>query len=227
MSTAGLGGDAGADFGNSFCNDHHFHYGYFLYTAAVIGYLDPSWLQGADKAFVDMLARDFASPTNDQFFPFSRSFDMYHGHSWAKGLFESGDGKDQESTSEDSFASYSLEMWGKISGDRNMEARGALMLAIQARSFRHYFLMESDNKDQPPQFLNNKVTGILFENKVDHATYFGMNIEYIQGIHMIPLSPVSVLTRSRNFGGSCVHLSDNCMSADQSTRSKGRMGDIL
>jgi endo-1,3(4)-beta-glucanase len=159
------------------------HYGYFLYTAAVIAYLDPSWLQqGSNKSWVDSLARDFASPQNDDAFPFSRSFDYYQGHSWAKGLFESADGKDQESTSEDTFSAYALKMYGSISGDACLEARGAMMLAIQARSFNHYFLMASDNVDQPPQIIGNKVTGILFENKIDHATYFGMNTEYIQGI---------------------------------------------
>ena len=93
-----------------------------------------------------MLVRDFSnSVSTDVNFPFSRSFDWYHGHSWAKGVFESADGKDQESTSEDAFTSYAVKMWGSVSGDRNMEARGNLMLAIQASSFKNYFLMESDN----------------------------------------------------------------------------------
>jgi endo-1,3(4)-beta-glucanase len=192
--------DPGLDFGNTLYNDHHFHYGYFLYTAAVIGYLDPDWLnQGSNKAWVNTLARDFASPVLDAYFPFQRSFDWYNGHSWAKGLFESGDGKDQESTSEDTFATYALKMWGRITRDSNMEARGNLQLAVQARSLRNYFLMTSDNKNQPPQFLHNKVTGILFENKIDHTTYFGSNPEYIEGIHMIPLNPSSAYTRSQKF----------------------------
>lgn len=88
---------------------------------------------------------------------------------------------DQESTSEDAFASYAVKMWGKVSGDGNMEARGSLMLAIQARTFSNYFLMESDNKNQPANFIDNKVTGILFEGKVDHTTYFGTKTEYIEG----------------------------------------------
>lgn len=46
------------------------------------------------------------------------------------------------------------------------------MLAVQKRSFQSYFLMESSNDIQPPEFIGNKVTGILFENKVDHSTYF-------------------------------------------------------
>ena len=192
--------DLGLDFGNTVYNDHHFHYGYFVWTAAVIGYLDPKWLdQGSNKAWVNTLVRDFANPVDDAEFPFSRAFDWFHGHSWAKGITESGDGKDQESTSEDTFATHALKMWGKVTGDANMEARGNMQLAIQARSLRNYFLMTSDNKNQPPQILHNKVTGILFENKVDHATYFGDKVEYIEGIHMIPLNPSSAYTRSQQF----------------------------
>lgn len=81
-------GDPNCDFGNTFYNDHHFHYGYFVYTAAVIATLDPSWLtQGTNKMWVNMLVRDYANPlSNDAYFPFSRNFDWWHGHSWAHGL---------------------------------------------------------------------------------------------------------------------------------------------
>lgn len=194
-------GDTGLDFGNTLYNDHHFHYGYFVYTAAVIGYLDPSWLdQGTNKAWVNALVRDFSNPsTTDPYFPFQRSFDWFMGHSWAKGLFESGDGKDQESSSEDTFSAYGLKMWGRVTADANMEARGNLQLAVSARSLRNYFLLSSDNKVQPDRFIPNKVTGILFENKVDHTTYFGANPEYIQGIHMIPIMPQSAYTRPKAF----------------------------
>ncbi|KAF2640193.1 hypothetical protein P280DRAFT_401658 [Massarina eburnea CBS 473.64] len=194
-------GDTGLDFGNTLYNDHHFHYGYFVYTAAVIGHLDPTWLnQGTNKAWVNMLVRDFANPsTTDPYFPFQRSFDWFMGHSWAKGLFDSGDGKDQESTSEDTFATFGLKMWGKITQDGNMEARANLQLAVQTRSLRNYFLLQSDNKVHPAQFLANKVTGILFENKVDHTTYFGAKPEFIQGIHMLPINPSSAYTRPQSF----------------------------
>ena len=82
-------GDPNCDFGNTFYNDHHFHYAYFVYAAAVIAALDPSWLsQGTNKKWVNMLVRDYANPlSNDAFFPFSRNFDWYHGHSWAHGLY--------------------------------------------------------------------------------------------------------------------------------------------
>ena len=41
------------------------------------------------------------------------------------------------------------------------------MLAVQARALSNYFLMQSTNQNQPPNFIANKVSGILFENKVD------------------------------------------------------------
>ncbi|EAU35587.1 hypothetical protein ATEG_03785 [Aspergillus terreus NIH2624] len=193
------GGDSGADFGNTLYNDHHFHYGYFIHAAAIIGSLDPSWLP-ENKDWVNMLIRDAGnSVSDDPLFPFSRGFDWYHGHSWAKGLFESYDGKDEESTSEDAMFAYALKMWGKTIGDASLEARGNLMLGILRRSLHNYFLMEKDNKNHPAKFVPNKVTGILFENKVDHTTYFGANLEYVHGIHMLPLLPSSAYVRNKNF----------------------------
>lgn len=192
-------GDPGVDFGNTYYNDHHFHYGYFIHAAAIIGYLDPAWAQ-ANKEYVNTLVRDVANPsTLDTYFPVFRSFDWYHGHSWAKGLFETGDGKDQESSSEDAMFAYALKMWGRTIGDASMEQRGDLMLSILARSIQSYYLMDSDNKNQPAKFIRNKAPGILFENKCDHVTYFGTNIEYVQGIQMIPALPFSTLTRTQKF----------------------------
>jgi endo-1,3(4)-beta-glucanase len=196
-----LTNNSGLDFGNTYYNDHHFHYGYFVYAAAVIAYLDPTWLvNGTNKAWIDSLVRDYANPIEgDPYFPFSRNFDWYHGHSWAAGLFASADGKNQESSSEDTMASYALKMWGRISGDSAMEARGNLMLAVQRRSLADYYLYTSDNTVEPAEFIGNKAGGILFENKIDHTTYFGANVEYIEGIHMIPLMPFSTYTRQAEF----------------------------
>lgn len=161
VSTAGYNGDLNQDFGNTAYNDHHFHYGYFIQAAAIIGALDQSWLS-ANKEWVNVLVRDASnSIENDAFFPFSRGFDWYNGHSWAKGLFESFDGKDQESSSEDTMFAYAIKMWGQTSGDASMEARGNLMLGILGRSLKNYFLLEDDNINHPPNFIANRVTGIV------------------------------------------------------------------
>ncbi|KAK7750753.1 endo-1,3-beta glucanase [Diatrype stigma] len=195
-----LTGNDGADFGNTYYNDHHFHYGYFIYAAAIIGYLDPPWLTEENVDYVNTLVRDIANPSkDDKYFPEFRNFDWYHGHSWAHGLYDTLDGKDQESSSEDTMHAYAIKMWGKTTKDADMEARGNLMLSVMARSLNHYYLYTSDNQVQPSNFIGNKVAGILFENKCDHTTYFGANIEYIQGIHMLPLLPSTKLTRPKEF----------------------------
>ena len=180
-------------------NDHHFHYGYFLHAASIIAYLDPTW--AADNAdWVNMLARDANNPSKtDDLFPAFRMFDWFHGHSWAAGLFEAGDSKNEESSSEDVMFAYGLKMWGHATSNAAMEAQGNLMLAVLKRSLNSYFLYTEDNDIEPSQFVGNKVSGIMFENKVDHTTYFGANLEYVQAIHMIPLEPSSSYIRSADF----------------------------
>ncbi|KAK2017654.1 family 81 glycosyl hydrolase [Colletotrichum eremochloae] len=195
--------DSGADFGNTYYNDHHFHYGYYVYAAAVMAHLDPSWLtrnDGLNKLWVDNLIRDWCNPSaKDPFFPFSRAFDWFHGHSWARGVLEAPDGKDQESTGEDAFSTYAVKMWGRVTGDTSAEARANLQLAVAARSMRSYFLLADDNDVQPPGFVGNRVAGILWDRKANHTTYFGNQIAFIQGIHMLPIVPSSAYVRGASF----------------------------
>lgn len=60
-------------------------------------------------------------------------------------------------------------------------------------------MYKKDNTVQPKQFIGNKVAGILFENKIDHTTFFDPNIEAIQGIHMIPILPPTPFIRDDKF----------------------------
>ncbi|KAF4125557.1 endo-1,3(4)-beta-glucanase, partial [Geosmithia morbida] len=115
-------GDLLIDFGNTLYNDHHFHYGYHILAAAIIGHLDGDWVK-ENRDYVNSLVRDVANPSqDDKYFPMWRNFDWYHGHSWAHGLFASADGKNQESSSEDMMHAYALKMWGHVSGDESLEA---------------------------------------------------------------------------------------------------------
>ena len=192
-------GEPIADFGNTYYNDHHFHYGYHILAAALIGHVDPSWVE-ANRDYVNTLVRDVANPSSeDEWFPLWRNFDWYHGHSWAHGLFPAADGKNQESSSEDVMCTYAIKMWGTVIGDDAMVARSDLMLSVLTRSLRNYYLYEEDNETQPSEFIGNKVAGILFENKVHHTTFFSADIEAIQGINMIPVHSPTGLTRNKNF----------------------------
>lgn len=197
-------GSSSQDFGNSYYNDHHFHYAYHVITAAIIAKVDNdigdgSWL-AHNRDWVETLIRDYSNPSKaDPYFPEFRSFDWFAGHSWAKGLFPSGDGKDQESSSEDVNAAYALKLWGSVAGNAAMESIGLLELGIMRISANEYFLYTDDNTTQPANFIPNKVSGIFFENKIDHTTYFGNKLIYIQMIHAIPITPASSFIRTPAF----------------------------
>lgn len=98
---------------------------------------------------------------DDKYFSRMRSFDLFHGHSWAKGLFESADGKDQESSSEDMHFGLSMKLWGQVSHDGAMEGRANLMMAQMRRSFNEYFYVMTGNNTHPPEFSRNKGGGIV------------------------------------------------------------------
>lgn len=201
--------DPGADFGNANYNDHHFHNGYHIHAIAMVAFVDQSfnlgnWFKNSNvKEYVSLLIRDVANPSRkDPFFPEWRSFDFFNGHSFAHGIFASGDGKDEESSSEDYHFAYGMKLYAKVTEDKNMEARANLMLAIMRRAMNMYMLFSDDNKVQPPQIIGNKVAGITFENKVDFATYFGRGSvanEWIHGIHMLPITPISSYIRLEKF----------------------------
>ena len=76
---------------------------------------------------------------------------------------------------------YAQKLWGLATGDRRLQARANLMLGIMKNSINEYMLLSAGNKNHPANFVDNKVSGILWENKADHTTYFGNNIEFIQG----------------------------------------------
>lgn len=197
--------EPGADFGNSNYNDHHFHYGYHIHAIALIAKIDPNWLSNNDnlvKNYTITLLRDVASPRADSYFPESRSFDWFHGHSFAHGIFASGDGKDEESSSEDYHFAYGMKLFANVIGDGAMEGRANLMLAVMKRAMNMYMLYSDDNKIQPLNFIGNKVAGISFENKIDFSTYFGRGTiadEWIHGIHMLPITPISSYIRGERF----------------------------
>ncbi|ORY82704.1 endo-1,3(4)-beta-glucanase [Protomyces lactucae-debilis] len=188
------------DFGNPTYNDHHFHFGYVLYAASLVGHLDSSWLTEKNKAFMNMLARDYANPSSsDPNFPQLRAFSPMDAHAWAHGYVPVKYGKDEESTSEDYNSVYALKLWGQVIKDKDMEDRANLMLAMMKRSMQSYMLMTKDNKVQPKKFIPNFVSGILFESKVFHTTWFGDKIAYIHGIHVLPMTSLSSFFRSAEF----------------------------
>ena len=98
VTTDGILND-NADYGNGWYNDHHFHYGYFVYAFAALAQYDPVYWT-TYRSSMDSIMRDICSYASDPNFPAVRHKDLFDGHSWASGLFVQGNAKNQESSTE-------------------------------------------------------------------------------------------------------------------------------
>ncbi|CEG46910.1 endo--beta [Plasmopara halstedii] len=193
--------DPNVDFGNTMYNDHHYHYGYWVVTAAIINKLDPTWSGiPALNRMAGFLVRDVANPSDvDPNFPKFRSFDWFRGHSYSHGITALGDGKDEESTSEDINFYYGMTLLGKVTKDVRLETVGKLMVKLNARAIQTYFLIEDGNRAHPDHYRDNRVMGILFDNKVNYATWFSGEKYAIHGIQMLPATAVTEYVRTYDF----------------------------
>lgn len=181
----------GADFGNGIYNDHHFHYGYHIYACAVIAKEDPTWAAAYNDQVTDLI-REIANPCHrDPYFPVTRHKDWFAGNSWASGLPLFADSKNQESTSEAINAYYGVYLWGLAVNNTDIMNIGRVMLATEIRAAQTYWHMPSTSNIYPAPFSDNKMVGIVWETKVDYATWFGNQVEFIHCIQMLPFTPIT------------------------------------
>ncbi len=180
------------EFGNAVYNDHYFHWGYYIYGAAVIAHFDSAWAT-AHKDQVNALVRDIAnpSPSGDPYFTQFRHHDWYEGHSWAAGLQANGDGRNQESTSEAVNAWYGINLWGLATGQSDLRDVGRYLQAKETRAAQTYWQMPSTNNVYPSGFASQKILALVFANKVFNATWFGLGDDQIVGIQTMPFTPAT------------------------------------
>ncbi len=174
-----------ASFGSDEYNDHHFHYGYFLYAAGVLC-ADDSALAAKLAPVMDLLAADIASPTDTGFFPQWRPFDAYASHSWASGTSPFADGNNQESSSEAVNAWAGLALWTRARGDKAMEQQATWMHSLEAQTALAYWL--APDMSAFPGFQHH-IVGIGFGAKRDYATWFSPDPTAILTIQVLPASP--------------------------------------
>ncbi|KAL1529838.1 hypothetical protein AB1Y20_000769 [Prymnesium parvum] len=191
VSSMGLD-DRGADFGAGWYNDHHFHFGYFIYAAAVVAKENSTFVNNWGSHVLHLL-RDIANPSpDDKMYPYMRYKDWFVGHSWASGLFPSASSRNQESASEAINAWYGVLLYGIATGDKRLEGLGQLLLATELRSAWTYYQI-LDDSIYPEPFASNKLVGCLWSLKADFATWFGDKVEWIYGIQIMPVTPASEL----------------------------------
>ena len=118
-------------------------------------------------------------------FSFIQSLPLVSTTLMDRDLFGYSGGKDDQSTSEPAFMSCAIKMWGCATVDVVMEVRD--------------ILPSSTNANQLGTLINNKVSGRLFEIKVNHTTFFGAYTEYLKAIQMLLFKSSSAYTRSKPF----------------------------
>lgn len=189
---SGLKGIAATNmaFGSQDFNDHHFHYGYFLYAASVLGSYDKSFLRTyADQ--VNLLAADIASYQSSAYFPIERTYDPYAGHSWAAGLSPFSDGNNQESSSEAINAWNGVALWGKLTGNTVLRQSGEWMLAFESATASAAW-RNVDTRSTGLGSYTSPLVDINFGGKRVYATFFSDQPSAKLGIQLIPLNPMMI-----------------------------------
>eukprot|EP00996_Jenningsia_fusiforme_P000107 NODE_106_length_3255_cov_4672.497505_g96_i0.p1 GENE.NODE_106_length_3255_cov_4672.497505_g96_i0~~NODE_106_length_3255_cov_4672.497505_g96_i0.p1 ORF type:complete len:588 (+),score=90.32 NODE_106_length_3255_cov_4672.497505_g96_i0:1063-2826(+) len=179
------------DFGNGMYNDHHFHYGYFIYAAAVVARFDDGWAERyGEKVLV--LIRDIANPSvHDPYFTPYRHFDWFVGHSWALGITPDPLGRNQESTSEAANAWYGMYLFGDATGNADLRLLGEVLLLHELHSTNYYWHVIQRQHDIYPAEYRHSIVGIVREQVVQFRTHFSPEGFFVHGIQMLPITPVT------------------------------------
>lgn len=179
-----------ADFGSGWYSDHHFHFGYFAHVVAVLAKLDMPFYE-ANKAGLEAFIRDICTfDSSDPDFPFVRHKDLFDGHSWASGLFQQANGKGQESSSEAVNAYYGCALFGMATGNTDLQRLAQLMTAMEIQSTQTYWHISNDDI-YDSLFASNRMVGNVGSLDVTSSTWFGEDVEYVHGINLMPLSPIT------------------------------------
>jgi len=184
--------NAGMNFGNSIYNDHHFHYGYFVYAAAVLAKFSPSWERQWRQQVLGIV-RDYANPSwADSSFPVARHKDWFLGSSWAGGILATVNGRNQESTSESLNAYYAVYAYGHAVDApfaNDLRDFGRLLTAMEMHAADTYWHVRKHSKIYGEDY-GHQVVGILWEHAATHQTWFGGAPYVVSGIQLLPFSPV-------------------------------------
>jgi len=164
-------------------NDHHFHYGYFIYAASVVAKFDEAFLSEY-KAKVSLLVADIANYRTGEALPLRRSFDAYAGHSWASGIANYGDGNNQESSSEAVNAWTGVGLWAEVNGNDALKSESSWLLANEVATAKAYWL--SQPKDTT---YTSPLVAINWGGKREYKTFFSDEPNAKLAIQLLPLNP--------------------------------------
>jgi endoglucanase Acf2 len=127
-------------------------------------------------------------------FPKLRNFDSWVLHSWAGGLTEFADGRNQESSSEAINAYYSASLLGRAFGDGLLASAALTLTAFEIRSAQRIWHAPSSSRLYESSFVAmNRMLGVVWANKRDAGLWFASSDrrDCRVGIQVLPLLPVT------------------------------------
>jgi endo-1,3(4)-beta-glucanase len=181
-----------AEFGSNDYNDHHLQYGYLVRAAAELAAADPGFRRDYGGA-VDAIVADYTGGAAG--FPTFRVFNPYLGHSAASGFAPFADGNNQESSSEAVAAWEAVVRWGLVRNRPDLVLYGVTHDAMESATARMYWL--GQGLDRPAGYAHT-VAGIVWDAKLDYATFFDPKPESVEGIQLLPLTFGSLYRADRD-----------------------------
>lgn len=173
-----------SSFGSENCNDHHFHYGYFLQACATIARFDREWAL-TWKDSIEMMIRDVACwDRSDSMFPFMRCFDIFEGHNWENGNQVNG-AQFEESSSEAMNFATGVFLWGSLIGSDEIRNLGLYLYSTQRVAFEQYWL-DLNSKNFPRTFAKPMVGQVWGDSGI-YATWWNGTPREIHGVNFFPI----------------------------------------
>lgn len=170
-------------------NDHHFHYGYFVYASAVLCMLDSDF-KTKYGAMVREVAMDYANwHRSDGRNPWFRTLDPYCGHSFAGGMGNQGNGNGQESTSEAMQGWGGVWMLGAALGDQEMLEAGIFGYTLESRATAEYWFDRNRRNIDYTKYKHPYCCNLTMQG-VGWWTWFSGDPVWMHSIQWLPTSPV-------------------------------------
>ena len=168
-------------------NDHHFHYGYFTWSGALLCLVDEDF-KSRFGGMLKLIAKDYANwDRTDKRFPLFRTFDPWAGHSFAGGIGD-GAGNGQESSSEAMQGWGGLYLLGLALGDDDMRDAGIFGYVSEARGTAEYWF-DRDKKNIDYTKYTKPYNSNLTCHGVGWWTYFSGDPVWMHSIQWLPNSP--------------------------------------
>ncbi len=172
-----------ASFGSEQFNDHHFHYGYFIYASSIVSKYDPAFMKKYEP-MVNLLVADIANYKSGEGLPLRRMYDPYFSHSWASGSAPFADGNNQESSSEAINAWTAVSLWAGVTNNSSLADEAKWLLGGETASAQAYYL-NSPNQSG----YNHSIVSLNWGGKRDYATFFSDAPASMLAIQLIPMNP--------------------------------------